>query len=134
MDEISDPRRGIDVRWGLEEDEEGIAEIMDLNGMCRALAFEERFIVAERDGKVLAALRYRTEPKRLLLGLFVSDPWTQERPLAVALYAGAGEGDGRTGSAGPSGAASWRLSPRSRVSMAVFGWVASRYEAVSRGL
>jgi hypothetical protein len=91
MDEISDPRGGIEVRWGLEEDEEGIADIMDLNGMCRALAFEERFIVAERDGKVLATLRYLTEPKRLLLELLVSDPWTQERPLAVALYAGAGE-------------------------------------------
>jgi hypothetical protein len=36
-------------------------------------------------------LRYRTEPKRLLLGLLVGDPWAEERPLAVALYAGAGE-------------------------------------------
>jgi hypothetical protein len=64
---------------------------MELHGMRRAMAFEERFIVAERGGKVLAALRYRTEPKRLLLGLLVSDPWLEERPLAVALYAGAGE-------------------------------------------
>lgn len=85
------PRGKIRVRWGLEEDEEGIAELMDLNGMCRTLAFEERFIVAVRDGKVLAVLRYRTEPERLLLGLLVSDPWIQERPLAVALYAGARE-------------------------------------------
>ena len=91
MQEIVDPQARIGVRWGLGEDEEGIAELMDLNGMHRALAFEERFLVAERGGKVLAALRYRTEPKRLLLGLLVSDPWTEERPLAVALYAGAGE-------------------------------------------
>ena len=82
---------GIGVRWGLREDEEGIAQLMELNGTLRAMAFEERFIVAERGGKVLAALRYRTEPKRLLLGLLVSDPWVEERPLAVALYAGAGE-------------------------------------------
>ena len=26
-----------------------------------------------------------------MLGLLVSDPWAEERPLAVALYAGAGE-------------------------------------------
>jgi len=90
MHEIVDPQASIEVRWGLEEDEEGIAELMDLNGMRRALAFEERFLVAERGDKVLAALRYRTEPKRLLLGLLVSDPWAEERPLAVALYAGAG--------------------------------------------
>ena len=62
----------------------------DLNGMPRWLAFEERYVVAERSGKILAALRYRTESKRLLLGLLVGDPWAEERPLAVALYAGAG--------------------------------------------
>ena len=79
------------MRWGLHEDEARIAELLELNGMRRALAFEERFIVAEREGEILAAVRYRTEPKRLLLGLLVSDPWAEERPLAVALYAGAGE-------------------------------------------
>jgi hypothetical protein len=82
----------IETRWGLREDETRIAELMELNGMRRALAFEERFIVAEKGGKVMAALRYRTEPKRrLLLGPLVSDPWAEERPLAVALYAGCGE-------------------------------------------
>jgi hypothetical protein len=75
-----------------EEIETRIAELMELNGMRRALAFEERFIVAERGGNVMAALRYRTEPKRrLLLGPLISDPWAEERPLAVALYAGSGE-------------------------------------------
>jgi hypothetical protein len=81
----------IEVRWGLLEDEPRIADILELNGMPRWIAFEERYIVAEKDGEILAALRYRTEPKRLLLGLLVSDPWAEERPLAVALYAGAGE-------------------------------------------
>ena len=82
---------GIEVRWGLLEDEPGIAGILELNGMPRWTAFEERYIVAEKDGRILAALRYRTEAKRLLLGPMVSDPWVGERPLAVALYAGAGE-------------------------------------------
>jgi hypothetical protein len=82
--------KGIEVRWGLLEDEPRIADILELNGMPRWIAFEERYIVAEKDGTILAALRYRTEPKRLLLGLLVSDPWAEERPLAVALYAGAG--------------------------------------------
>jgi hypothetical protein len=91
MHEIASPVQRIGVRWGLREDESQIAELMELNGMRRTLAFKERFIVAERDGEILAALRYRTEPKRLLLGLLLSDPWAEERPLAVALYEGAGE-------------------------------------------
>ena len=81
----------IEVRWGLLEDEAKIANLLQLNGMPRWVAFEERYVVAERDGEVLAALRYRTEPKRLLLGLLISDPWAEERTLAVALYAGAGK-------------------------------------------
>jgi hypothetical protein len=82
---------GIEVRRGLLEDEPRVAEILELNGMPRWIAFEERYIVAEKDGEILAAMRYRTEKKRLLLGLLVSDPWTEEYPLAVALYAGAKE-------------------------------------------
>ncbi|MDQ5810719.1 MAG: hypothetical protein M3358_08210 [Actinomycetota bacterium] len=82
---------GIEVRWGMAEDEARVAELLELNGMPRWVAFEERFIVAERDGEVLAALRYRTEPKRLVLGLLVTDPWAEERSLAVALYAGVRE-------------------------------------------
>jgi hypothetical protein len=82
---------GIEVRWGLLEDEPRVADILELNGMPRWIAFEERYIVAEKDSKILAAMRYRTEKKRLLLGLLVSDPWAEERPLAVALYAGARE-------------------------------------------
>ena len=77
----------VEVRWGLPEDEAKVAELLELNGIPRCVAFEERFVVAERDSEVLAAMRYRTEPKRLLLGLLVGDPWAGERHLAVALYA-----------------------------------------------
>ena len=85
------PGTTIEVRWGLPADEAAVAELLELNGMPRWVAFEERFIVAEEDGKVLGALRYRTESKRLLLGLLVVDPWAGEERLARALYAGAGD-------------------------------------------
>ena len=81
---------GVEVRWGLAEDADGIADLLELNGMPRWVAYEERFVVAEERGLVRAAVRYRTGPERLLLGLLVADPWRDERRLAVALYAGAG--------------------------------------------
>lgn len=84
-------RDGVLVRWGLSEDEEGVANLLELNGVPRWVAFEERFIVAEDGGRLLAALRYRTEPKRMSLGLLVADPWAGERRLAVALYSGAAD-------------------------------------------
>jgi predicted GNAT family acetyltransferase len=79
------------VRWGLPGDEAGVAKVLELNGLPRWVAFEERFIVAERGGEVLAALRYATESKRLVLGLLVVDPWAGELRVAKALYAGARE-------------------------------------------
>lgn len=82
---------GISVRWGLVEDEPAVADLLQLNGVPRWVAFEERFIVAEKGGELLGALRYRTESKRLLLGLLVVDPWVGERRTAVALYSGAVE-------------------------------------------
>ena len=85
------PGTTIEVRWGLPADEAAVAGLLELNGMPRWVAFEERFVVAEEDGEVLGALRYRTESKRLLLGLLVADPWAGEERLARALYAGAGE-------------------------------------------
>ena len=88
---VRPPDGRVDIRWGLMEDEPKIAEILELNGMPRWVAYEERFIVAEKEGKVLAAVRYRTKPKWLLLGLLVTDPWAQERSLAEALYFGAGK-------------------------------------------
>lgn len=83
--------RKIGVRWGREADDDEVADLLQLNGMPRWIAFEERFVVAEKDGKIVAALRYRMEPKKLVLGLLVADPWAGERDLATALYAGAGE-------------------------------------------
>jgi hypothetical protein len=85
------PDDGVEVRWGLAEEESAVADLLELNGMPRWIAFEERFIVAKEDGKMLGALRYRTESKRLLLGLLVVDPWAGEERLARALYRGAGE-------------------------------------------
>jgi N-acetylglutamate synthase-like GNAT family acetyltransferase len=79
----------VEVRWGLPEDEPRIAELFELNGLPRWVALEEQFVIAERDGAVMAAVRYRTEPKRLLLGLLVVDPRSEERTLAPALYVGA---------------------------------------------
>jgi len=79
----------VEVRWDLLEDEAKVADLLELNGMPRWVAFEEWFVVAEIDGAVLAAVRHRTEPKRLLLGLLVADLWAEERRLAVDLYTGA---------------------------------------------
>ena len=36
-------------------------------------------------------MRFRTESKRLILGLLVVDPWAGEERMASALYRGAGE-------------------------------------------
>ncbi len=80
---------GISVRWGLAEDEAAVADLLQLNGMPRWVAFEERFVVAEKDGGLIGALPYATESKRLSLGLLVVDPWAGERRTARALYFGA---------------------------------------------
>jgi hypothetical protein len=74
------------VGWGLAEEEPAVADLLELNGIPRWVAFEERFIVAQKDGKVLGAVRYRMESKRLILGLLVVDPWAGEERLALALY------------------------------------------------
>ena len=87
----------VEVRWGLAEEESAVADLLQLNGMPRWIAFEERFVVAKKDGKVLGAVRYRTESKRLLLGLLVVDPWAGEERLARELYRGAGELAGEMG-------------------------------------
>src|SRR5919112_4459216 len=78
----------VTVRWGLHGDDEKVAGLLELNGLPRWIAFEERFVVAEREGVIVAALSYRTEPKRMLLGMLISDPWAGERALAVTLYSG----------------------------------------------
>ncbi len=78
-----------EVYPGLAEDAPRIAELLELNGIPRWVAFEERFIVAENDGKLVAVLRFRDDSERLYLGLLVTDPWAEEHSLAVTLYAGA---------------------------------------------
>ena len=82
---------GVKVGWGLAEEEPAVADLLQLNGLPRWVAFEERFAVAQKNGKVLGAVRYRTESKRLLLGLLVVDPWAGEERIALALYRGAGD-------------------------------------------
>ena len=57
--------------------------------MPRWVAFEGHFIVVDEGEALTAAIRCRQEGGRLHLGLLVTDPRTEERPLAVALYVGA---------------------------------------------
>ncbi|MBA2712575.1 MAG: hypothetical protein H0U55_03345, partial [Rubrobacteraceae bacterium] len=64
VDRRGEPVEDVDVRWGLAEDEVAVADLLELNGVPRWVAFEEKFIVAQKDCKVLGAVRYRTESKR----------------------------------------------------------------------
>ncbi|MDQ4128870.1 MAG: hypothetical protein M3151_13140, partial [Actinomycetota bacterium] len=77
------------VRLGVAEDAFRVAELLELRGMPRWVAFEERFIVAERNERIVAVLRFRQDFGRLNFGLLVTDPRVEEDPLAVGLYAGA---------------------------------------------
>jgi hypothetical protein len=79
----------VEVRWGLAEDGARIADLLELNGMPRWVAFEELFVVADERGEVTAAVRYRIGRERLLLGLLVADPWRDRGALAEVLYSGA---------------------------------------------
>lgn len=76
------------VRWGLHKDDALVADLFELNGLPRWAAFEERFVVVEENGGIVAAVRYRVEKGRLVLGVFVADPWAGERRVAGALYSG----------------------------------------------
>jgi hypothetical protein len=91
--ELREARRAkrIEVRWSLPGDEHKIAALLELNSRPRWEAFEERFIVAEEEGKILAALPYQTTSKRLWVGLLITDPWVEERSVARGLYAGLGD-------------------------------------------
>jgi N-acetylglutamate synthase-like GNAT family acetyltransferase len=81
-----DPQERIEVRWALREDEAQIAKLLELNGMPQRVATEERFMVAERNGRVVAALQYEAETKKLVFGLLVVNPWAGEPVLAKSLY------------------------------------------------
>lgn len=85
MYKVTDNQGGNQVRWGLREDEPRIAELLELNGISGRAA-KGRFIVAERDGRAVAALRYEMEPRKLVLGLLVMDPWSDEPVLARTVY------------------------------------------------
>jgi hypothetical protein len=78
---------GIEVSRALPEDESRIADLLEMNGLPRWMAAEERFLVAGWGGEVLAALEYRVVAGRLLLGFLASDPFVGEGLLARALYA-----------------------------------------------
>ena len=86
-DEMEVRADGAGVRRASSGDEAAIKDLLDLNGMPRWTAAEERFLVAERGGEILAALEYRVTGGRLVLGLLVADPWVGERWVARALYA-----------------------------------------------
>jgi hypothetical protein len=88
-DATSPAEKSTEVRPALAGDAPRIAELLELNGMPRWVAFEERFIIAEDDGNLVAVLRFREDSERLYLGLLVTDPWAEEHSSAVALYAGA---------------------------------------------
>jgi len=77
------------VRLGLASDAPRIAVLVELNGMPRWVAFEERFVVVEQGGALTAAMRFREGTERLYLGLLIADPWAEEHVVAVALYSGA---------------------------------------------
>lgn len=74
------------MRPGTALDASRIAVLLELNGMPRWVAFEERFIVFERGGALMAAMPFREGTGLLHLGLLVVDPWAEEHALAVALY------------------------------------------------
>ena len=82
---------GIEVRCSLPGDEHKIAILLELNGRPRWEVFEERFIVAEENGKILSPLPYQATSKRLWVGLLITAPWVKERSVARALYAGLGD-------------------------------------------
>ncbi len=94
------------VRIGTDLDAPRIADLLELNGMPRWVAFEERFILVEVGMTLTAAMRFGAGTERLHLGLLVTDPWADEYSLAVALYSrapttardlGLGEVRARTG-------------------------------------
>ena len=85
-DESAYDVRQRNVRQGVPADAPQIAGLLEVNDISCWVAFEERFLVVEEAGEIVAALRFRQDFERLYLGFLVTTPWTEERPLAVALY------------------------------------------------
>ncbi len=74
------------VRIGTDLDAPRIADLLELNGMPRWVAFEQRFILVEEGMTLTAEMRFRAGTERLYLGLLATDPWADEHSLAVTLY------------------------------------------------
>ncbi|MBA2694220.1 MAG: GNAT family N-acetyltransferase [Rubrobacter sp.] len=81
--------RRIEVRWGRGDDVEAIGNLLEFDGSPRRDADEERFIVAEEGGRLLATIRVRATPGRMDLWGFVADPRVREGEAASELYRGA---------------------------------------------
>lgn len=77
---------GIEVRWSLPEDRNRIGDLLEVGDLPRWLAAKENFLVAERDGDIIAALEYRMAYGQLVLGILVSDLFVDQRVVARALY------------------------------------------------
>ena len=85
------------ARQGAPEDAPRIAALLELNGTSCWVAFEERFLLVEEAGEIVAALCFRQDFERLYTGFLVTVPWLEERPLANALYNGARDAARRIG-------------------------------------
>lgn len=77
---------GTNVRWGTDADRGTLSRLGDLNGRPRRKAFESRFVVAEKGGRVLAAMPYRSADGGMLAGEAVVDPWSRARELSGEVY------------------------------------------------
>lgn len=88
-DKFAFEERRIEVRRSSAEDTPRISDFLEFNGIPRWVAFEERFIVAEESGRLVAAVRFREDVGGLRLGLLATGSISGERALAVALYSAA---------------------------------------------
>jgi hypothetical protein len=78
---------GIEASRVLPEHEPRVAELLETNGLPRSMAVGKAYLVAASAGRVFAALEYRVESGRLVLGHLISDPSASERLPARVLYA-----------------------------------------------
>ncbi|MDQ3507733.1 MAG: GNAT family N-acetyltransferase [Actinomycetota bacterium] len=83
--------RGIEVRWSEVGDVEAVGNLLEFDGSSRDGAFGDRFIVAEEEGRILAAARVWAAPGRMDLWGFVSDPRVRGDEIAAEMYRGAWE-------------------------------------------
>jgi hypothetical protein len=82
-------REKTEVRLGRDDDAAQISRLLDLRGVPSWVALEERFLVAERGGRIVAVARFRQDGQWLYLGFFATNPRTDEGSLAACLNSGA---------------------------------------------